>query len=64
MSEEIEDTYNRHDLECPYCHHMHKDAWEMSPNDEDGETECEACGKEFIWSRYTSTSYTGKAKKS
>lgn len=34
---------------CPYCNYSHKDFWEV-PADE-GNFECESCGKEFFYSR-------------
>lgn len=58
----IEDTYNREELECPYCHHKQRDAWELGDGGEGcGETECGGCEREFRWSRMVSVSYKGSA---
>jgi DNA-directed RNA polymerase subunit RPC12/RpoP len=57
----IEDTYNNDQLECPYCHHKDRDAYELGDGGEGcGETECHRCGKEFRWVRTITVHYTGR----
>lgn len=59
-TEEPEETSNDKGVVCPYCGHLHKDAWEWTRDDECGETECDSCEREFKWSVYTSITYYGK----
>ena len=36
---------------CPHCGHEHRDWWEWL-DDEDGEHDCDNCGRVFRWSQY------------
>lgn len=57
----IENTYRRDYLECPYCHHIDQDSWELGDGGEGcGETECGKCEREFKWSRSFSVSFIGR----
>jgi len=53
----IEDELD-HKLEpnavCPYCGYIHEDSWDLS---DDGETECDHCGKEFSFQRDVEITY-------
>lgn len=41
---------------CPYCGYMDKDSWELPEND--NETQCASCGKEYFYERYVSATYS------
>jgi len=50
-------------LICPHCGYVHKDSWEIGEGgEEDGETDCAHCGKEFLYSRRVHVTYHGKPK--
>ena len=43
---------------CPYCQHVHRDAWEWGESFDGGATaECEGCGREFRAVRDTHVSW-------
>jgi len=48
------------DPECPYCGYKHRDAWEWGRDgaEEDSTNWCDNCGREFLWSRHVSVSYS------
>lgn len=59
---EIKDEYDHTGTDqpiCPHCGHVHHDAYEW--RGEDGEAECEDCGKPFDWSLMIIQRYTTKA---
>lgn len=61
MSKEIDHEYT-YNLVCPYCGCEDDDAWELSDNE--GETYCSRCGKQFAYTRNLIISYsTNKIKK-
>lgn len=41
---------------CPHCGYAEHDHWEL--RGEDGETDCNACGKPFLWARHTRITYS------
>lgn len=41
---------------CPYCGHVDKDSWELPEND--SETQCGSCGKEYFYERSVFVSYS------
>jgi len=56
----IDETWNNDVLECPYCHHKCRDAYELGDGGEGcGETECGSCEREFRWSRSITVHYRG-----
>lgn len=42
---------------CPHCGAEQRDAWEWG-QDDDGETDCGACGREFSYTRHISVNWT------
>ena len=40
---------------CPHCGYEHDASWERS---DEGEDECDECGKRFAWRRDTWVTYT------
>lgn len=48
------------EIVCPHCGHEHGDSWEW--RGDDGEADCDDCGKPFEWSRNVSVCYSTKAK--
>lgn len=54
----MSDTFNDDFLECHYCGHEDKDAWELDADD--GKTTCPSCGREFLYSRNPSVTYSAK----
>lgn len=47
-------------LECPYCGYKDNDCNELSDSmDDDGNTECGRCEKEFMWQVETTRTWTG-----
>lgn len=56
-----DETYERDVVKCPWCGHIHGDAWEF---DNEGETECYKCEKPFEWTRHMTVSYTARPIKS
>lgn len=57
-----EDTYNHDGVECPHCHHVQRDSWELGDGGEgSGETECGACEELILWTRNVHVSYSAKA---
>lgn len=59
MSEEYETDYTNF-MVCPHCGHKHRDSWEIFPNSEDGEYDCEECSKRFLWHRLIEITYSTK----
>ena len=49
---------NEHEVTCPYCGHKLHDSWELP---DEGEEECEQCGKKYYFSRDISVSYESRA---
>ena len=44
---------------CPYCGHEQSDSWEIGTgSEEDGETYCGSCGKDFAYSRHIRVTYS------
>jgi len=43
---------------CPYCAHVHRDSWEFS---DDGDTDCNACGRRFLFTAYAYRTFTTTA---
>ncbi len=44
---------------CPYCGHIVKDAWEIDFRiNDDQETNCNQCGKDFLISRHLTVTYS------
>lgn len=63
LGEVPEETNDLHYVVCPHCRHKHTDAWEITGNDDDErETECAECGKEFVCWSETSITYSAKPK--
>lgn len=58
MSEEI-DCRHTEVIVCPHCGEVHGDSWER---DDQGEDNCQACGKPFTWSRHTEVTYSTEKK--
>ena len=57
----MENTFNQDELECPYCHKMVPDPWELMGEMEDsGEVTCGSCERDFLWVRDISIYYKGK----
>lgn len=54
MGKEIDHEYTN-EVVCPYCGYKDRDSWELSDND--GETYCGRCDKEFAYTRNISISY-------
>lgn len=60
IRQELE-TYETDEVRCPYCQEVYNDDLD-SEYEADGDIfECPNCGKEFILSAYTSTSFTANA---
>ena len=55
MSKGIDHEYT-YNLVCPYCGYKDEDAWELSDNE--SETYCSRCDKEFAYTRHVSISYS------
>lgn len=53
----MEPTFNRDELECPYCHKMQRDLAELEGNE--GYFDCAYCLRVFKWSRDYHVTYTG-----
>ena len=54
----IEHEYTS-EIVCPYCGHRDRNSWEKSGNDEEEmETECERCGREFFYYRHMIVEYS------
>jgi uncharacterized Zn-finger protein len=47
---------------CPYCGHIDRDSWELGDGGTDGETECGACEKTYLWERNIIVEYSTKIK--
>jgi len=58
MPEEIDHQFTD-EIVCPYCGYEHSDSWEMG---DQGEIECEKCGKTFEYWVETQVHYTTKRK--
>lgn len=46
------ESFHELDLFCPYCGHEHEDIWEsfdLTPNGEENEGECNKCEKTFFY---------------
>lgn len=43
------------EITCPYCSYEHSDSWEYES--EDDEIECQACGKDFTYSKDIEVTY-------
>jgi hypothetical protein len=56
-----EETRNYDVLECPWCGHKDRDAWEIDADS--GVTNCPGCDKEIEYCRDVSISYTGRKPK-
>lgn len=52
----MSETYSSEGLECPHCHEVDQDAWEL--DGDSGKTQCASCGKNIEWSRDTTVTYT------
>ena len=50
MNNEIDHDYTD-EIVCPYCGYKVRDSHDVSGNNEDGDYECDECGKR-IWGRY------------
>ena len=48
------------EITCPYCRHVNHDSWEVGSDD--GELECDECGKTFTFTRNVSVTYTTERK--
>jgi transcription initiation factor TFIIIB Brf1 subunit/transcription initiation factor TFIIB len=46
------------EIVCPYCGNVFGDSWECSPNDENGWTECDECGRVIEFTRNIIVSYS------
>ena len=47
------------EIVCPYCGYMHRDSWDMWPNDrEENDIYCHHCDRDFTVSRDVSITYT------
>jgi hypothetical protein len=56
-----EETWNNDGVECPYCHHVHGDSWEITGNDDnEHEIECVECRRAFLCSSVTSVDYQAR----
>lgn len=55
MSEEV-DSDHTDEIVCPYCGHRFTDSYEY----EEGEVDCEDCGKEFVLTIHKYISYSSK----
>jgi hypothetical protein len=56
-----EETFEYHGARCPYCRHVHVDAWEWRlPNDKWEKVECENCNMEFEVEKSEMVSYSGR----
>ncbi len=44
---------------CPWCGHLHRDAfeWRMRDGDEEDTGECDSCGKPFVTTRNVTVTY-------
>lgn len=51
------ETYSGCGVECPHCHHVHRDYFDFKHDDDTHETECEACEKPFKYWTHTTTTY-------
>ena len=45
-----------YDAVCPYCGHVDKDSWELTEDDD--ETYCVSCEREYSYERNVSITYT------
>ena len=48
------------EIVCPYCGYEHGDSWEQSGDD--GDIDCDECGKEFTYNRDIEVSYSTEKK--
>ena len=59
----MENMYNAFAI-CPHCGYVDKDSFEiLGPNDEDGDVDCNSCGKTFYVLRHVDISYSTSFKK-
>lgn len=56
MDKESKERFEYDFAICPWCDHRHNDTWEM----EDGEHECNECGKTFLLESTTTRECTTK----
>lgn len=44
------ESYNEHDVHCPYCAKEQEEVWEwgIEPNDEEEEVQCQKCDRHFM----------------
>ena len=52
-------AYSTEGIECPYCGYLHtEDLYEMHGGEEDFDTYCDRCGKNFCGTMCILTSYS------
>lgn len=58
------ETNNTEGFECPFCHHIDEESYEIGDEIEGcGETFCNHCGTQYFWSRSITIHYkTGPLK--
>lgn len=46
------ESFSESDIYCPYCAHEQQDIWEwnIKPNDEEHEEQCQSCERHFMYS--------------
>jgi uncharacterized Zn-finger protein len=55
---DINHTYTV-EITCPWCGEVHRDSWER---DDEGEDDCQECGKTFEWTRNITVEYSTSKK--
>jgi transcription elongation factor Elf1 len=50
------DTLYQDEIVCPHCGYEHSDSWEVKHND--GEYNCDSCGKKFHYERHIEVTYS------
>jgi hypothetical protein len=59
VSADIDHEYTD-EIVCPWCGEVHGDSWERHSNE--GEDDCQSCGKSFRWSRNVTVDYSTEKK--
>jgi|GEM_PF-3920061 len=52
------DTKYQNNLICPHCGYEDKEPYEVTGDEENGNTECGNCGKYYQFTRYINISYS------